>query len=197
MGSALLDRMSKLFTAAPVLAALPGTWVVGGAVRDLMLGSAPGDFDVVVEGDAIAVARCGRGGAARRGGRPRPVRHRHRAGRRARVRRRGRAAGDLPAAGRAAGCLPRREHRGRPRAARLHRQHARAAAGGRAGDGLAGGGGGPRSRVLRVLHDRSFVDDPTRLVRMARYAGRLGFPVEPGNGGARGRRGRWAAHSGP
>jgi tRNA nucleotidyltransferase (CCA-adding enzyme) len=33
--------------------------------------------------------------------------------------------------------------------------------------------------VLRVLHDRSFVDDPTRLWRVARYAARLGFTVEP------------------
>ncbi len=29
--------------------------------------------------------------------------------------------------------------------------------------------------VLRVLHDASFADDPTRLLRMARYAARLGF----------------------
>ena len=32
---------------------------------------------------------------------------------------------------------------------------------------------------LRVLHDRSFIDDPTRLVRLARYAQRLDFTVEP------------------
>jgi tRNA nucleotidyltransferase (CCA-adding enzyme) len=34
------------------------------------------------------------------------------------------------------------------------------------------------ARVLRVLHPRSFVDDPTRLYRMARYAARLGLTVE-------------------
>ncbi len=33
--------------------------------------------------------------------------------------------------------------------------------------------------VLRVLHDASFLDDPTRLLRLARYAGRLGFTVGP------------------
>jgi len=32
--------------------------------------------------------------------------------------------------------------------------------------------------VLRVLHEQSFIDDPTRLLRMARYAARLGFEVE-------------------
>ncbi|HEY3185966.1 MAG TPA: hypothetical protein VGJ70_00735 [Solirubrobacteraceae bacterium] len=33
-------------------------------------------------------------------------------------------------------------------------------------------------RLLRVLHDRSFVDDPTRLLRLARYETRLGLAVE-------------------
>ena len=35
------------------------------------------------------------------------------------------------------------------------------------------------ARVLRVLHDASFTDDPTRVWRVARYAARLGFTVEP------------------
>ena len=33
--------------------------------------------------------------------------------------------------------------------------------------------------MLRALHDASFVDDPTRLLRLARYAARLGFEIEP------------------
>ena len=33
--------------------------------------------------------------------------------------------------------------------------------------------------VLRVLHSRSFVDDPTRALRTARYAARFGFALEP------------------
>jgi tRNA nucleotidyltransferase (CCA-adding enzyme) len=36
-----------------------------------------------------------------------------------------------------------------------------------------------RDRVLRVLHDRSFIDDPTRLLRLAHYSSRLGFTIEP------------------
>ena len=36
-----------------------------------------------------------------------------------------------------------------------------------------------RDGVLRVLHDQSFIDDPTRLLRLALYSSRLGFAVEP------------------
>ena len=36
-----------------------------------------------------------------------------------------------------------------------------------------------RAGRLRVLHERSFLDDPTRLLRLARYAARLGFEIEP------------------
>ena len=35
------------------------------------------------------------------------------------------------------------------------------------------------SRQLAVLNDRSFTDDPTRLLRLARYAARLGFSIAP------------------
>lgn len=36
-----------------------------------------------------------------------------------------------------------------------------------------------RAGQLAVLHDRSFLDDPTRLFRLARYAARLGFEPAP------------------
>lgn len=33
--------------------------------------------------------------------------------------------------------------------------------------------------LIRILHDRSFVDDPTRMLRAVRYAVRYGFEIEP------------------
>ena len=36
-----------------------------------------------------------------------------------------------------------------------------------------------RAGLLRVLHDGSFIDDPTRALRAARYAARFGFEPEP------------------
>ncbi len=37
-----------------------------------------------------------------------------------------------------------------------------------------------QKKKIRILHDKSFSDDPTRIFRAARYAGRFGFSIEPG-----------------
>jgi tRNA nucleotidyltransferase (CCA-adding enzyme) len=42
-----------------------------------------------------------------------------------------------------------------------------------------GGLGDLRRGQLRILHDRSFVDDPTRAIRGARYAARYRFELDP------------------
>jgi tRNA nucleotidyltransferase (CCA-adding enzyme) len=174
--------MSNLFTTAPVLAALrdePGAWVVGGAVRDLLLDREPGDLDVVVEGDAVAVARRA---AARLGG---DVLVHERFG--TATVRGGGIAFDVAGARRESyprpGALPvvelgatlaedlaRRDFTVNTLALRLADGELTGAPG--AEDDL-------RAGVLRVLHEASFRDDPTRLIRLARYAGRLGFAVEP------------------
>ena len=58
----LLERLQRAPGAEIVLAAVggePGVHVVGGAVRDALLGRVPHELDLVVEGDAV------RGGPAR------------------------------------------------------------------------------------------------------------------------------------
>jgi tRNA nucleotidyltransferase (CCA-adding enzyme) len=182
--SALLDRLSKLFTT--VLAALEGergVWVVGGAVRDLLLGREPRELDLVVEGDAVPVARRA---AARLGG---DVLVHDRFG--TATVRGGGIAFDLAGARRETyprpGALPevslgatlaedlaRRDFTVNTLALRLVDGALTSFPG--AEEDLAAG-------LLRVLHDGSFRDDPTRLLRMARYGGRLGFAPEPRTAG--------------
>jgi tRNA nucleotidyltransferase (CCA-adding enzyme) len=43
-----------------------------------------------------------------------------------------------------------------------------------------GGQADLQNKRIRVLHSQSFVDDPTRMLRAVRYAGRYGFTIEPG-----------------
>lgn len=178
----LLDRLRAAPAARPVLAALEpesGVWVVGGAVRDVALGRAPAELDVVVEGDAAAVARRA---AARLGGEA--VVH-ARFGT-ATVRARGAAfdlAGTRAEAYPRPGALP-EVRLGVPLAQDLARRdftvNTLAVA---PGDGREASWAGARedldAGVLRVLHPGSFADDPTRLLRLARYQGRLGFAPDP------------------
>jgi tRNA nucleotidyltransferase (CCA-adding enzyme) len=172
----LLERMR-----GPVLDALSGesgVHVVGGAVRDALLGRTPHELDIVVEGPAEPVARRA---AARLGG---DVVLHDRFGT-ATVRAPG-ATFDVVTARtenyERPGALP-DVHPGATIAEDLARRDftVNAMAVGLDGSWTAvpGAEADLRAGVLRVLHDRSFADDPTRLLRMARYAARLGFEPEP------------------
>jgi tRNA nucleotidyltransferase (CCA-adding enzyme) len=150
-----------------------GVHLVGGAVRDLLLGLRPREIDLVVEGDVDAAA-------ARLGG---AVTAHDRFGT-ARVAV-GECAYDLVRARSeryaAPGALPEVEPAGLGEDLRRRDFTVNAIAIGldgqvRAVDGALDDLG---AGILRVLHDRSFIDDPTRLWRAARYAARLGFAVEP------------------
>jgi tRNA nucleotidyltransferase (CCA-adding enzyme) len=161
--------------------------LVGGAVRDLLSGRSPRELDVVLGGDGSAFARELAAALAAEGAAEPPSASVYErfgtasvewggarvdiAERRAE---RYRAPGALPEvrAGSVDEDLRRRDftvnaicvslggpQRGEVQAAR------------RALEDLAAG-------QLRVLHEQSFIDDPTRLLRLARYRARLGFEVE-------------------
>src|SRR5262245_31644923 len=53
----LLDRLSDVPGLRELRARGDGLWLVGGAVRDALLGQPIRDLDVVVEGDGIAMAK--------------------------------------------------------------------------------------------------------------------------------------------
>jgi tRNA nucleotidyltransferase (CCA-adding enzyme) len=177
------ERLEALQGFPALLSALEGqppAHLVGGAVRDLLRGAIPLDLDVVIEGDALAVARsvaeqlAGEAVAHDRFGT-------------ASVR-----SSLLPFALELA--TARRETYAHPGAlpdvepASLDEDLARrdfsinamaiALADGQLVDrhsgqsDLAGG-------VIRVLHDGSFIDDPTRILRALRYEARLGGRLDP------------------
>jgi tRNA nucleotidyltransferase (CCA-adding enzyme) len=151
-----------------------GVALVGGAVRDLLLGRAPRELDLVVEGDVEEAA-------ARLGG---AVTHHDRFGT-ARVVAPDGCTYDLARA-RAEryerpGALP--DVRPASLEEDLRRRDATVNAMALGLDGrlhvVDGAIDDLRDAVLRVLHPSSFEDDPTRLWRLARYAARLGFAIEP------------------
>lgn len=151
-------------------------YLVGGAVRDLLLDRDRADVDLVVVGDAAAfAARLGAGtieherfatakvvldgheidiATARRETYPHP--------------------GSLPEvepAGSVEADLGRRDFTINAMAVPLREEPRLIDPHGGQGDLEAG--------RLRVLHGDSFVDDPTRALRAARYAARFGFDLEP------------------
>ena len=178
MGS--VPDLRSLPAAAPVARVLPHAWVVGGAVRDLLLGGGDAvvDLDLVIEGDAVAAAErlsAALGGSltvhdrfgtatVAAGGHVYDL-----ATARAETYARPGALPDVRP-GTLEEDLLRRDFTvnavavsfdGRVQAAPFALEDVAA-------------------RVLRVLHGRSFLDDPTRLLRLVRYATRLGFAVEEG-----------------
>lgn len=165
----------------PALEGLPPAYLVGGAVRDLLRDADPHDVDIAVEGDARSAARAV---ADRLGSDAREYE------------RFGTATVETDdgtynfASTRqevydAPGELPRVSPA--PLADDLRRRDfsVNAMAIGLTGDDLGhlydphGGVADMESSVIRVLHERSFVDDPTRLLRAVRYAVRLGFALDP------------------
>jgi tRNA nucleotidyltransferase (CCA-adding enzyme) len=164
----------------PALEGLPRTYLVGGAVRDLLRGASPVDLDLVVAGDAREAAGAV---ADRLGG---EVVEWERFGT-AEVR-----APSLPVSVNFA--TSRRERYAQPGAlpevepAPIEEDLARRdftinAMAIALPDGSLvdphGGQGDLKAAIVRVLHDRSFVDDPTRLLRALRYEARLGGALDP------------------
>ncbi|MGZ6641013.1 MAG: hypothetical protein ACXVFT_04160 [Solirubrobacteraceae bacterium] len=150
-----------------------GLYLVGGAVRDLLLERRPRELDLVREGD-IAEAAARLGGAAEEHDRFGTVLVEADGCRYDLVRARAETyahPGALPdvRAGTLAEDLARRDVSINAIAIGLD-GHVEAVGG--AFEDLGAG-------VLRVLHDASFTDDPTRVWRVARYAVRLGFAVDP------------------
>lgn len=175
----LLSRFSALPPARPLLARLgegQDVYLVGGAVRDLILGAEPLDLDLVVDGELESVAALL--------GTPDRVHDRFET----RTVSLGDFTYDLARSRRETyarpGALPTVEPAGIEEDLRRRDFAANALALGLTGQGRGRLLQAPhalddvQARRLRVLHDGSFIDDPTRLLRLARYAGRLAFAVD-------------------
>jgi tRNA nucleotidyltransferase (CCA-adding enzyme) len=171
---ALLDRVREQPGGEALLgAAYDGVHLVGGAVRDLLRAERPRELDVLVEGpiepllrdlggetvkhDRFETASVWLGDARIDVARARRERYPH--------------PGALPLVEPASveEDLLRRDFS--VNAIALSLTDARMRAAPHAEVDIARG-------VLRVLHEQSFSDDPTRLLRLARYGARLGFEVE-------------------
>jgi tRNA nucleotidyltransferase (CCA-adding enzyme) len=153
-----------------------GVYVVGGTVRDILLGRESFDVDIAVEGDAIAFAQT-LGGDVTAHGRFGTAVVRFVDGRRWDVvtarRETYPAAAALPEvdAGSIRDDLARRDFTVNAMAASLGDDFGRIV-------DPHGGRADLESSTIRVLHAASFVDDPTRIFRAVRYETRLGFGMD-------------------
>ncbi len=172
-----LPGMERLL---PALAGLPPVHLVGGAVRDLLLGQPVVDVDLAVEGDG---PRTARELAARLDGDVSP----HERFGTATVRA-GTFAFDIAATRSETypepGALPVTQPAGLSEDLGRRDFAINAMAAALQGDELGhlhdphGGSADLDAGVVRVLHDRSFIDDPTRLLRAVRYEVRLDFKMD-------------------
>lgn len=184
-GKAVVERAAELPGGRELLALAcerpERVELVGGAVRDILLERSPRELDVVVHGDAAVVAREL---AGRLGGEVEA----HEQFGTALVRWPGGRI-DLAGARQEAysepGSLP-QVRPGTPEQDLARRDFtvnaiAVALAGEQAGKLRAAPDAFEdlKARTLRVLHEGSFREDPTRILRLARYKARLGFSVEP------------------
>jgi tRNA nucleotidyltransferase (CCA-adding enzyme) len=179
---AALERLQPVFEAvAAVSEPFEGVYLVGGTVRDILLGERSFDVDIAVEGDAIALARAL---AEVLDGRVRPHEKFGTAvvlygdGERIDVVTARTEFYDAPAA------LPTVEH-ATIREDLLRRDFTiNAMAVSLKGDDLGrlvdpfGGRTDLEARMIRVLHNLSFIDDPTRIFRAIRYENRYGFRMD-------------------
>jgi tRNA nucleotidyltransferase (CCA-adding enzyme) len=178
----LAHELTELDGFAPVLAALPGpAYLVGGTVRDILLRRTPTfDFDLAVVGDAETFARAL---AVRLGGRVTThgrfgtatvhyddAAHVDVATTRTERYAAPAALPDVTAADTIEQDLARRDFTINAMAISLP--------GGELVDPFRGLRH-LQEHLVRVLHERSFVDDPTRIFRGARYEVRLGFRMDP------------------
>jgi tRNA nucleotidyltransferase (CCA-adding enzyme) len=165
----------------PALDGLPPAYLVGGGVRDLLRGADPVDVDIAVEGDARSAARAV---ADRLGS---GAREYERFGTATVETSQGtyNFAGTRRESYDAPGELPRVSPAPLDEDLRRRDFSINAMALGLTGDDLGhlydpcGGVVDMEQGVVRVLHERSFLDDPTRLLRAVRYATRLGFELDP------------------
>ncbi|MBI5415241.1 MAG: CCA tRNA nucleotidyltransferase [Candidatus Omnitrophica bacterium] len=158
-------------------------YIVGGIVRDIILGRENLDLDIVVEGDAVALAKKvaqAQGAVVRVYPEfgtatvqwPSGVRVDFASTRRESYPYPGALPRVAPSAGTLRDDLFRRDFTINAMAVCINRGDF-----GRLVDEF---GGLPdlRGGTIRVLHDRSFVDDPTRILRAARFEQRLHFRIE-------------------
>ena len=180
----LSEERRGLLLAAAESAAKRGerAFLVGGIVRDLLLGAGGLDLDVMMEGDARESARvlaAARGGTVKTHDRfltatvsVGAVRLDFATARKERYARPGALPTVRPADLDAD--LARRDFTVNAMAASLDPK--------RFGDVIDphGGRADLDAGLIRILHERSFIDDATRILRACRYAARFGFALEDG-----------------